>query len=1051
MYNTASFKIYDASAGSGKTYTLVKAYLTLILQQRKEDYYKNLLAITFTNKAVGEMKQRIISMLVSFSDPASLESPPGMMLEIADEISLQISEIHLRSKRIVKHILHNYSGFTIETIDRFSHQLIRAFARDLRLPQDFEVTLEEKELLTEAVDNLIMKAGENKEITKVLIDFALEKIDDDTSWDISRDIVNAANLLLNENDVKHISKLKNKTLRDFTESKAVLSKKKESIHKRIRETASKIVELIDKNGINHSDFNSGYIPKHFVKLALGNIDVNYGTKWQENIITKPLYPSRVDAETATIIDRLASQLAESFESTKKMVFQVKLIESILKNITPLSVINLVKQELEFMKMERGLLPISEFNSIINEEIKNQPVPFIYERLGEKYQHFFIDEFQDTSYLQWQNLIPLIDNALSQESHDGIKGSLLLVGDAKQSIYRWRGGLPEQFMRLYGTENPFSIMASEKEVVHLGTNWRSYSEIIKFNNTFFQYVSSKFGKSEHRDLYLEGNQQNSTKKEGGYVQVQFIEAENASEAHEIYANKVYETILFLKENEFTFSDICVLTRTRNEGTNIGAFLVEKGIPIVSSETLLISNSPYVQCIIDTISLCIDPNNNKTRVRLLEFLYAQFEIGLEKHTFIHSFMDIPILEVEEKLQKMGVDFFFDELYSVSLYECCEYCIRKFHLDTTANAYLFSFLDLVFEFQQQPQASKISFLEHWEIKKENASIVASEGADAVRIMTIHKAKGLEFPVVIYPYADISIQDEKFPKVWFPYDDPNGTFDEVYINFNKEIENYGDSGSRIYKERKETVELDNINLLYVTLTRAVEQLYILAKTPSEKNTSASTSFNQMLKEYLQQNDKWNEETYISQFGSFQKRQYRKKQEAIRVIEPRFVTSAPEEHTVKIVSAESSLWETKGEKAISTGNLLHNTMAYIKTKDDVSAIYDEMLTRGALPKEEVDSLFDTIWQLVEHPDLSHLFHHDAKVMTERSIFTKDGIVLRPDRLNFYGAKEVTIVDYKTGVQSEFHTQQLIGYADALEEMNYRVSEKVLVYASDKTIIINKV
>lgn len=1050
MHNSTSFTIYNASAGSGKTYTLVKAYLKLILKHRKEDYYKNLLAITFTNKAVGEMKQRIISMLVSFSDPNVFAKPPAMMREIADENTIEISEVHHLSKKILKHILHNYAGFTIETIDRFSHQLIRTFARDLKLPQDFEVTLEEKALLIEAVDRLIMKAGEDPDITKTLIDFALEKIDDDTSWDISRNIVTVAILLLNENDATHLVKLKHKTLKDFAESKRILLKQKENLLSKVMGMSLEVLKLIDENGIKHSDFSGSYLPKYFMKLSSGDIKVNYGTKWQEGLTEKPLYPSKVDGATASIIDRLAPQLADSFETTKEMVYQILLINAILKNITPLSVINLVKQELEFMKKDRGLLPISEFNSIINDEIKNQPAPFIYERLGEKYQHFFIDEFQDTSLLQWQNLIPLIDNALSQESHDGTKGSLLLVGDAKQSIYRWRGGLPEQFMELYGFENPFSILSSEKKVIHLETNWRSCSEIINFNNSFFQFVSSKLGSSDHRELYYQGNQQLCTDKDGGYVNVTFIDPSNASEAHEVYASMVYETVVSLIENDFSYNDICVLTRTRNEGTNIGAFLVEKGIPILSSETLLINNSPDVQCIIDVLSLCIDPDNKKIRVRLLEFLYDQFEIRIEKHAFIDSFLTVSIEAFEDGLRRYGIDFFFNELFSVSLYESCEYCIRKFKLDADANGYLFSFLDLVFEFQQQPQASKISFLEHWETKKESASIYASEGADAVKIMTIHKSKGLEFQVVIYPYADIPIQDEKFPKVWFPYDDPNGTFDEVYINFNKDIENYGEIGSRIYQERKETVELDNINLLYVTLTRAVEQLYIFAKIPAEKSTSASTSFNQILKEYLEQNGKWNEETYTAEFGSFYKRLFHEPPDNITMIEPRYVTSAPEDHNLKIGSSESFLWETKAEEAISIGNLLHNTMALIITKEDMHSVYDDILSRGTLTKDDLDSLFKTITQLVEHPELSHLFSHKAKVMTERSIFTKNGIVLRPDRLNFHNERQVTIVDYKTGAESEFHAQQIGGYADALEEMNFSVLEKVLVYISGDTIIINK-
>jgi len=445
------------------------------------------------------------------------------------------------------------------------------------------------------------------------------------------------------------------------------------------------------------------------------------------------------------------------------------------------------------------------------------------------------------------------------------------------------------------------------------------------------------------------------------------------------------------------------------------------------------------------------NQKIRVRLLEFLYDQFQITIEKHTFLNSFLDISIEDFEIQLKSFGIEFSFSELFSVSLYESCEYCIRKFQLDKDADGYLFSFLDVVFEFQQQVQASKISFLEHWESIQDRASIVASEGADAVQIMTIHKSKGLEFPVVIYPYADISMHNDKFAKVWFPYEDPNTTFNEVYINFNKDIEHYGDTGAIIYKERKETVELDNINLLYVTLTRAVEQLYVFAKKPKDTSSADSATFNQILGDFLKQSGNWNEETLISEFGSFQKPSLPVATKGVQQISPNYITSAPEDHNLKIISTESSLWETTAEEAIAIGNLLHHTMALIKTEADVNSIYEEMVARGAFSKKDIISLFKTINLVVTHPELNHLFQSRAKVMTERSIFTRKGEVLRPDRLNFHEERSVSIIDYKSGSQSESHARQINGYAAALEEMNFSVSEKILVYTTDHKIMINKV
>ena len=480
------------------------------------------------------MKQRIVEMLIKFSEANSAAEPETMMLKIAEENKMALEEIQSRSRKILKSLLHNYAAFSVETIDSFNHRLIRTFARDLKLATNFEVMLETDELLIEAVDLLLSKAGENNEITKVLLDFALEKTDDDKSWDISRDIAKAAKLLYYENDSGHVSILKQKTLEDFLEFKKKLVVKKKSLSEEIDTIASQALQLIAESGLEYSDFSGGTLPNHFLKLKEGNYNV-YGNKLQENLETgKKLYRVNEKINITSTIDAIRPNLLLNYLAIKERVHKFNLYDSILKNITPLSVINLVNQEIETIKEEKNIFPISEFNSLINTEIKNQPAPFIYERLGEKYRHFFIDEFQDTSRLQWQNLIPLIDNALSQNFQEN-SGSLLLVGDAKQSIYRWRGGLPEQFMDLCGETNPFS---REKKVFPLATNYRSCAEIIKFNNEFFTFVASFFSSEGHENLYQKSNNQKPNDKKSGYIKFEFIEKQNKAEKEETYSKLVF---------------------------------------------------------------------------------------------------------------------------------------------------------------------------------------------------------------------------------------------------------------------------------------------------------------------------------------------------------------------------------------------------------------------------------------------------------------------------------------------------------------------------------
>ncbi len=1046
MEKQSSFSIYDAAAGSGKTFTLVKEYLKQILSAKSDDYFKHLLAITFTNKAVAEMKQRIVETLVNFSEEKSVVEPHPMMLIIAKETGMSVYDIHISSRKILKNLLHNYAAFSVETIDRFNHRLIRTFARDLKLATNFEVTLETNELLTEAVDLLLSKAGENKEITKVLLDFALEKTDDDKSWDISRDIASAAKLLYNENDSDHVSILKQKTLEDFLEFKKQLILKKKKLSAEIETVASETLQLIDESGLQHSDFTRGTLPNHFLKLKEGNYNV-YANKLQENLEEgKGLYKVKEAAFIVSTIDSLAPNLLSSYITIKEKVNKLNLFDSILKNITPLSVINLVNHEIENIKQEKNILPISEFNSLINKEIKNQPAPFIYERLGEKYHHFFIDEFQDTSKLQWENMIPLIDNALSQQLEPS-SGSLLLVGDAKQSIYRWRGGLPEQFINLYGDVNPFQ---REKQVFPLDTNYRSCEEIVNFNNDFFTFISSYFANQGHGKLYLDGNKQKCTDKQYGYVKFEFVAKQNKAEKEEAYSNLVYEAIQNVKENGFSESDICILTRRKAEGIALGTFLMELGVPVISSETLLLQSSSWVQILVFSLQVCLYPNNDEAKIQLLDLLHDHLNISEEKHTFFTKFLNISEVKFSENLKEYGIDFFFAEMRSVSLYEAFEYCIEKFKIADFADAYLFGFMDLVYEFEQRPQADKISFLDHWETKKESASIPASEGINAVQLMTIHKAKGLEFPVVIFPFADIQLYDGKFDKLWYPLENEDFNFKEAQINYKSDIANYSEVGEKMFNEHRSQLELDNINLLYVTLTRAVEKLFIFAEMPTELKEGTPSTYNQLFMEFLKQKSMWNGDQTVYEFGK-DSGKISKKKESVSQMEPKYLSSNPKVHGLKIVSSEAVFLETEKAAAVIAGNLLHDTMAQINSEADAERVLTELRERAIIPKEEFETLQRTVFQIIHHSDLKKLFDGTDKVFTERSIITKEGLIVRPDRININSENASILIDYKTGSPKIWHSDQLNVYANALQDMGFIISEKILIYSNEDEIVINKV
>ena len=1050
MATKPAFQLYNASAGSGKIYTLVREYLKQLLQATTRDYYRSLLAITFTNKAVAEMKQRIIGHLTEFSKTDSLSEPPTIMLQLADECDLSLQEIAAKSKTILHHILHNYAGFSVETIDGFNHRLIRTFAKDLHIASNFDVTLEENQLLEQAVDQLLNMAGEDEKITGRLVEFTFQKTDDDRSWDIARDITEASKILFSENDSAVVNGFRELSLDDFITIENWLRSGIEDLSQSIEHIAKQTLQLIEESGLQHNDFSGGYFPKYFVNLLEGKTD-RYEGKWQQELTDKPLYPGRVlkkDPHTAQVMDELASQFAEAFQQSKDLVFRRRLLENILKNLIPLSVINLVRQQIDNIKEEENILPISEFNQIINKEIKHQPAPFIYERLGERYKHFFIDEFQDTSLLQWENLIPLIDNALSQEYTDGRRGSLLLVGDAKQSIYRWRGGLPEQFIALYNQENPFSV--EDKLIENLETNFRSKKEIIEFNNSFFSRLAGCFNDELHNELYTIGNRQQSTDKAGGFVQLEFLQAVTKDELASAYGEKVVGTIADLRNRKFSFSDICILTRTKQEGISIGERLMEEGIPVVSSESLMLRHSPMVNFLADCLQLKTFPDNDEVKARILMFLYDHLKPELRMHDFLKMFFPSEHTDFETVLSDFGISFSFERMNSLSLYELCEYLIIVFKLQPWIDAYTDGFLNLVHEFEAQASVLKTSFAEYWEQKKEKAAISTGEGVDAVRLMTIHKAKGLEFPVVLFPFADLDIYKEIKPKAWYPADEFNRDFECFQIDFKKEVENYGEAGREIYVSRRNKLQLDNLNLLYVALTRAVNELHIFCSYPKDSKDGQLKKYNQFFSDFLKYREMWKDEQLVYTFGRAQEAKIYPEAAAVAEIEPVFQSSFPFEHNLTVSSREASLWLSAASEAIESGTLLHDMMTFIEKKDDIEALSEKLLESNLYTQEEINSLISRINTLTDHSELKQYFDGNNRVENERDIITSGGEILRPDRLNFHPDDSVTVIDYKTGGESPAHKQQIQQYAAAINEMGFVVRDMVIIYISDQRILINK-
>jgi ATP-dependent exoDNAse (exonuclease V) beta subunit len=1036
----STFQVYNASAGSGKTFTLVKEYLKVLLNSDDIFSFQKILAITFTNKAAGEMKARVLSSLEDFADGKEND----LFNIIIHEIEVDKPTIQLRSKNILDAILQNYSAFSITTIDSFTHKIIKSFAYDLGLPLSFEVEMDAVSLLSEAVDILISKIGIDKKLTKLLIDYSLDKADDDKSWDISRDLNEFAKVLLNEDDIKHFRVLADKQLEDFTNLKTKLYAHQKELKIAFKKVGEDCLGLIASHDLEHKDFMRATIPKFFADINEKEFNFTYLSRSetvQKAIDNHQYYSKSTLDSVAQSIESIVPEIINLFNKSKGIYSQFLMNKLALKNIIPLAVLNNINIELEQIKDENNIRLNAEFNQLISDNIKEQPAPFIYERIGQRFQHYFIDEMQDTSVLQWQNLIPLIDNALAQEN-----SNLLLVGDGKQAIYRWRGGKAEQFIELGShAKNPFHV---KKEIKNLETNFRSYSEVINFNNSFFQHTSNFLQNESYKNLFFEGNKQLENPKKGGFVSLSFLEKEEDKDIEKSkYPQKVLAKIHQLKDS-FSLNEICVLTRTKKDGVAVANYLSENGVDIISSETLLIQNSPKVSFVIDVLKVLQNPNDEETRFDMLYFLHRHLEVKKPKHIFFKEFSKADTQTILESLKNYGVSFEISAFHQHPFYEKIEEIIRGFNLIKSSDAYVQFFLDIVLE-QQRKSTDIADFLEFWELKKEKLSIVAPESANAVQIMTIHKSKGLEFPVVVFP-CDVDIYRQINPKVWLDELPENyDNFKELLVPYNKELSYVNNTGLEIYNQQREELELDNFNLLYVALTRAVEQLHVITeKKISSKGEENTNFYSGVFINYLIQNNLWKEDVLEYSFGTEIRVSKKEVQNSVAEIHQKFISTPWQEHNVVLLASASKLWDTNQGEAISFGNLFHEILAKIFTKKDVNKIIAKYHQKGFIDENQLLVINNTIISVVNHPKLENYFSEEVIIYNEREIVDVDNQVIIPDRLVFTDKNEVVIIDYKTGNPSAEHHQQLLKYEIVLKSMNFNVDKKILIYINDKIDVV---
>lgn len=1062
-----NFIVYKSSAGSGKTFTLVKAYLKIIL--RDTGAVRNILAITFTNAAAAEMKARIIkelSNIIDFGKGHANQKPEGMLAQIISEWSDEgfvIPNHRWVVQQAVdarKKILHQYADFSVSTIDSFMHRVIRTFAFDLHLPLGFEVELDADSLLKLAVDMLIARAGKEDKLTQLLITYILNQTDEEKDTRLERMIADQAKTLTDEESTPFLHMLKNLDLDDF---EAITKNLKQSVYafeQKIVKEAQAAIELIRNKDLTANDFYHATkgVYGYFEQLAAGNIKEKiHPNKNTLKTIEQNQWCSGKCSDHAQVqMDAIQDKLRTNYNNIRTLadssLEKYLSHKAVLNNIYPIAVLNQVELLLEEIKSDNVLLHISDFNKRIANIVREEPVPFIYERLGERYKHYMIDEFQDTSALQWENLLPLLVNGLAS----GHKS--LVVGDGKQAIYRFRNGDVEQFANLPKLSKEIvSIARSEWEAslnhnYHeepLNNNWRSTPSIIDFNNDFFQFAQKHL--ADHlKPVYEDPKQKPGTQKSLGYVEATFREEEETITPDEQMLQQVLATIKRCRSAGHPFSDITVLCRKHREGNLLARGLLSHNIPVISRESLLLHQAKDVNFFLSILRLLDNPYNKIAAVEMLEYMVQNKyitkpgnlhdclrETGIAKNNKATTKNKL-LPAVEKIVQKNDIDFSFDQFIHQNIYDTCESVMRLFFSEKqSVNPFVSFFMDAVYDYESEHMLSYADFLNWWEEKGKSYSVVVPEGINAVQVMTVHKSKGLQFPVVIHPFADQSVKQPTKSGFWI-----HGAQAEVpalpavWLSMTKShLE--GTPFHSVYEEEMEKSFLDLLNTTYVAFTRPSEKLFVFFQKEKRKQKN---SIGELFKEYLIEKGLWQEGLYSYHFGCFEKVNNNIPPETGSASSFKRLISNPWTNKLRMRShhlERSILFER--HHALERGNLLHRALEEIQSTEDVDHVLQNMLDKGEISQEIKTEWAGKINALIRHPDVEACFRPGTKIKTESGMFDQHGSFFRPDRVVFLNDACV-VIDYKSGKAYEHHHQQMDTYSYILKSMGYKNIKKVILY-----------
>ncbi|PJJ60689.1 UvrD-helicase domain-containing protein [Hymenobacter chitinivorans] len=1076
----ATFRIYSSSAGSGKTYQLTKEYLKLALGSEDPAYFKSILAITFTNDAAGEMKERIISALRSFAYPDDAQQQDALLSDIARELAEegllpkraetpeeQRQELRRRAAATFRLVLYHYADFGVSTIDSFVQRIVQAFTRELGLPATFEVELDGDAVLQSAVALLLDRVNRDPNaalLSRSLADYALSKADEGRSWNnLSDELVQFGRFLLSEPVHEAVTQLQRMSLQDYRRLHETLRKRKEVIEGKFQLAALQAIVALETAGVTEADLYQGK-----------NGIIGYFTKWEERLLPDKEANSYVRAtfeqdkwysgkvKTAADkqrVDAVKEEVTRYYLELENLratlLSDYILVNGMLPYLFHVSLLSELSKAVDQLSRERGVVLIAEFNRRIASIVLREPVPFLYERMGERYLHLLIDEFQDTSVLQWNNLLPLVENAVST-------GNLsLAVGDAKQAIYRWRGGEMEQILRLHKNETHYLYGRVADEELrgllqdryytldqaltpeHLNTNYRSAPEIIQFNNDFFGQVSQTHPQLPLvQSIYDEHfGQETPGGSEAGHVELLFTEDDaparrydpvtgdytaetlpgvGPDEVFDYEASTLYLTLQLVEQalqDGFRLQDIAVLCRRRDSSRRVAKFLKERGYPIISADSLSLEFAEVVNLLVALFRVLNRPADTLARAEallLVDKVVRQLAPTPARARHIAALANAEKAQAFfDELRSLGYDVRERETGNLGLYELTERLMGTFGLlgRNEESEYLFRFLDLTLEYSLRFGNNLNNFLAYWEQKKSALSINAPAGRDAITITTVHKAKGLAYGVVIVPFADWSLTPYRGTLLWGQLPDdakpvpempPIAVVSQTQALLRTPL-------AQQYTEELEKTFLEGLNMLYVAFTRPRHRLYAISRRP--KPTKAAKELEapvaaepaktvaELLHRYLVATGTWHDErTAYTLADSHNFVPRLKTREVTETYSLANLTSTPWEERLRLRRHANTIFDFDDQQVQREWNRkLHYALRRLEVAADVDRVAAQLVAEGLVSSKEKGQLVSLLRRTVENPQMAHYFSLAVAVETEREILVggtrrQD---YKPDRIVF--------------------------------------------------------